>query len=72
MNKQQAANPNPMPTYLRRAGGLFILLFLMAGQGGQEIVQASFLLIGGACLAAAEWWPLPRRISSSIFVDPRL
>ena len=45
----------PLASTLHRAGGLFILLFLMAGSSGQDGVQASFLVLGGSCLALAEW-----------------
>ncbi len=45
---------------LHRVGGVFVLLFLMAGQSGQEVVQASFLLLAAACLVAAECLPAYR------------
>ncbi|MGJ8670009.1 MAG: hypothetical protein ACSHXK_11020 [Oceanococcus sp.] len=44
-----------MTNQLHRAGGVFVVLFLMAGQSGQEVVQASFLLLAAACLAGAEF-----------------
>ena len=48
-----AFSPQAAP-HLRRAGGVFVLLFLMAGQNGQEVVQASFLMIAAVCLLVAE------------------
>lgn len=61
---------NSIASHFYRAGGVFVLLFLMAGQSGQEAVQASFLILAAASLIAAEYWS-NRRVPQAVFVDPQ-
>ena len=55
MSTVRKSRKNLMVTQLHRAGGVFVLLFLMAGQSGQEVVQASFLILAAVSLTVAEF-----------------
>lgn len=57
MSAVRQSRRQSLATGLRGIGGVFVLLFLMAGQNGQEVVQGSFLMVAAICLGLAEWWP---------------
>lgn len=50
-------NSDAVAQHLRWLSGASFLLFFMAGEDGQVVVQASFLLLGAALLGASEIVP---------------